>query len=230
MARQKAKRTSPSRQQQSAQALWFILGLAGIAVILLILIGTMSRNNEVKPADASLEGIPVSGKTLGYPDAPVTVWDFSDFHCPHCREFAFGPEQKLIQEYVKTGKVKFVFKHFIISSASYLPANAAECANEQGQFWAYHNYLYEKQPTDTPFTVEKLKRYARDLGLDTKAFDACMDSGKYMNEIMREMDEGRSLGVRGTPSIFVNGQYIERGMFWDVLKAAVDRALKEATP
>ncbi len=229
MARQKRKHVTASEPQQSTRALWFILGLAGVAVILLILIGTMSRNKEAKPADAFLKGIPVSGKTLGYPDAPVAVWDFSDFHCPHCREFAFGPEQKLIEEYVKTGKVKFTFKHFIVVN-SYLPANASECANEQGQFWVYHNYLYKKQETDAPFSAEDLKQYARDLGLDTKAFDACVDSGKYMNVVLQETDEGRGLGVRGTPTIFVNGQYIERGMFWDVLKAAVDRALEEATP
>lgn len=225
MARQKRKHQSV--QQQSQQALWFILGLAGIAVILLILIGMMSRSQEVKTADVSLQGIPVSGKTIGYPDAPVEVWDFSDFHCPHCREFAFGPEQQLIQEYVKTGKVKFTFRHFIVVD-SYLPANASECANEQGQFWAYHNYLYKKQETDAPFSKEELKQYARDLGLNTKAFDACVDSGKYMNVVLKETDEGRGLGVMGTPTIFVNGQYIERGMFWDVLKAAVDRALQEA--
>ncbi len=229
MARPKPKKRTRARKAETRsnrQTLWIVMGIAAVAVLVLIVVGLLSRQSS-RPNTAALIGdTQASGKTLGDPNAPVVVWDFSDFHCPHCRDFTEGTEKQLIETYVKTGKVRFVYKHFIVIN-SWEAANASECAAEQGKFWEYHDYLFQKQETDAPFSKDELKRYARDLGLDTAAFDTCVDSGKYMNVVQKEMDEGRRLGVRGTPSIFVNGQYIPRGALWPDLQQAIEQALKE---
>lgn len=235
MARsQQAKRSRTTRRSQAAksrrnqQTLWVIIGLAAVAVIVLIAVGTLSRSAQ-KPETATVAGEGLArGKVLGEADAPVEVVDFSDFQCPHCRTFAVGAARQLVEEYVKTGKARLVYKHFIVIPNSELPASASECAREQGRFWQYHDYLFQRQETDRPFTTDKLKRYAAALGLDTKAFNRCLDEGRYMDVVFREMNEGRQLGVRGTPTIFVNGQLIPRGALWSELKQAVEAALQAA--
>ncbi len=231
MARPKSKKQSPPRRtgqgSKNQTTMWIIMGIAGIAVALLIVIGLLSQRSS-QPTTASVIGdVPARGKTLGDPNAPVVVWDFSDFHCPHCRKFTEDTERQLIETYVKTGKVYFVYKHFIVIN-SWDAANASECAAEQGRFWEYHDYLFKKQETDAPFTKDELKRYARDLGLDTARFDKCVDTGKYMNVVQKEMDEGRRLGVKGTPTIFVNGTLVPRGALWPDLQQAIEQALQEA--
>ncbi len=228
MARPKRRpRAQTTPEGRPVQTLWLVLGLSGLAVLVLIVAGMLSRSQEIPQTAQYAEELPASGKVLGFPEAPVEVWDFSDFHCPHCRTFALGPAQQLIEEYVKPGKVRLVYKHFIVLR-SYQAANASECAAEQGKFWAYHDYLFTKQESDAPFTPEELKQYANDLGLDMNAFSQCVDSGKYMDVVLQEMEEGRALGVRGTPTIFVNGQLIPRGALWPDLKAAVEQALQAA--
>lgn len=231
MARPKSKKSTRSQpstaQRTTSQTLWLVLGLAGLAVLALIIAGMLSRSQETPKTAQLAAEVGASGKVLGSPDAPVEVWDFSDFHCPHCRTFAVGAAQRLIEEYVKPGKVRFVYKHFIVLR-SYQAANASECAAEQGKFWEYHDYLYTKQETDAPFTPEELKQYARDLGLDINTFEQCVDTGKYMEVVLKDMEEGRALGVRGTPTIFVNGEMVPNGARWANLKEAVERALQQA--
>lgn len=229
MARPKPKKRTRARKaekQSNRQTLWIVMGIAAVAVLVLIVVGLLSRQSSQPNTAALIGDTQTEGKSLGDPNAPVVVWDFSDFHCPHCRDFTEGTETQLIETYVKTGKVRLVYKHFIVLN-SWEAANASECAAEQGKFWQYHDYLFQKQETDSPFSKDELKRYARDLGLDTEAFDRCVDSGKYMNVVQKEMDEGRRLGVRGTPSIFVNGQYVPRGALWSDLQQAIEQALKE---
>lgn len=229
MARPKRRqaKAKPRQQGRPHQRLWFILGLAGLAALVLIIVGIISRAGQRPQTASAVPVVGASGKGLGDPNAPVEVWDFSDFHCPHCRTFAETTEKQLIEEYIKPGRARLVYKHFIVLQ-SYQAANASECAAEQGKFWEYHDYLFAKQETDAPFTPDELKRYARELGLDTEAFDRCVDSGKYMNVVLQETNEGRRLGVRGTPTIFVNGQLVPRGALWPDLKAAIEAALQQA--
>jgi len=222
------KRPVASGGKKNQRTLWIIVGIATVAVLVLVVVGALSRSGQqVNTAAVAGEG-QGHGKVLGDPNAPVEVVDFSDFQCPHCRTFAVEAEQQLIEEYVRTGKVRLVYKHFIVIPNSEQAANASECASEQGKFWEYHDYLFERQETDRPFTSDKLKRYARDLGLDTKAFDACVDKEQYMDRVYQDTNEGRRLGVRGTPTIFVNGKLVEQGALWPDLKRAVDAALQSA--
>ncbi|HHH41140.1 MAG TPA: hypothetical protein ENK56_03960 [Chloroflexi bacterium] len=124
--------------------------------------------------------------------------------------------------------MRFVFRHFaFIGDESRWAAEASECANEQGRFWDYYDKLFEEQSGENvgTFSKENLKRFAAELGLDTERFNQCLDSGRYQTKVQQELIEGRQKGVRGTPTLFVNGQLIERGGDYQVLRAAILAAL-----
>lgn len=127
-----------------------------------------------------------------------------------------------------TGQVRFAFRHFaFIGDESRWAAEAAECASEQGHFWDYYDKLFEEQAGENvgAFSRDNLKRVAADLGLDAEQFNQCLDSGKYQDKVQQETTEGQRLGVRGTPTLFVNGQLIRDGSNYQALQAAIEAAL-----
>jgi protein-disulfide isomerase len=126
--------------------------------------------------------------------------------------------------------VRFAFRQFaFIGDESRWAAEATECASEQERFWDYYDKLFEEQAGENvgAFSIENLKRFASDLGLDRTQFDQCLDSGKYTEKVQQETAQGQQAGVRGTPTLFVNGQLIEGGAQYEILKAAIDAELGE---
>mgnify|MGYP000334556846 CR=1 FL=1 len=115
-----------------------------------------------------------------------------------------------------------------IGQESQWAAEAAECANEQGQFWIYYDKLFEEQGGENvgTYSKENLKRFAAELGLDTEQFNQCLDSGRYESKVRQETEEGRNAGVRSTPTLFVNGKLVENGADYNVLKVYIDVALE----
>ncbi len=180
----------------------------------------------------------------GSPDAPVTIIEFSDFQCPYCAAF-FGSNEaliasfkqqdptweaaypRIIEEYVETGKVKFVFRDFPLSNHPYAQkaAEAAECADDQEKFWEYHDILFEKTPK---IEIESLKQYASDLGLDTAQFNNCLDSGKYTSEVQKDLQDGARAGVTGTPAFFVNGKKLSGAQPFSAFKQVIEEELSKA--
>lgn len=158
----------------------------------------------------------------GSPNAPVTIIEYSDFQCPYC-----GRVQPTIDQILKTyeGKVKLVYKHFPLNFHQYAEkaAEASECAADQGNFWEYHDILYENQ---NALTVEDLKRYAKDLGLDTETFNRCLDSGVMAERVRDNFNEGQNNGVQGTPAFFINGQLISGAQPYSVFKQIIDSELE----
>ncbi len=130
-----------------------------------------------------------------------------------------------------TGKARFVYRHFaFLGPESFAAAEASECAGEQGRFWEYHDLLFQNQGAENSgvFSKENLKNWAPLAGLDAAKFSACLDSGKYAAGVRAEVDQGRQLGVRGTPSIFVDGQLVSGATGFptnEELTAAIDQAL-----
>lgn len=121
-----------------------------------------------------------------------------------------------------------MFRHFaFLGPESQWAAQASECANEQGRFWDYYDKLFQEWAGENQgaFSKENLKRFAADLNLDTEQFNQCLDSGEYSDKVQQETAEGRRKGVRGTPTLFVNGQLIERGANYNVLRNAIENAL-----
>ena len=162
----------------------------------------------------SLDDDPVKGD----PNAPITVVEFSDFQCPFCARF-FTETLPLIQKnYIDTGKVKFVYRDFPIPSIhqNAIPAAiAAECADEQGMFWEYHDKIFENQilwqDLDNQNVVRTFEQFAKELALDTDTFNTCLESAKYLDEVQNDLDDGASYGVAGTPGFFIGNEKIGYG-------------------
>lgn len=164
-------------------------------------------------------------RTLGSPDAAVTIVEFSDFQCSFCRKFWAETLPRLKETYIKAGQVRFVYQHFaVLGDHSVAAAKAVECAREQGKFWPYHDKLFDRQG-GLAFTDAKLRRYARDLGLDAQAFAHCLDSPKYQQKVGEETRLGFLLGARGTPTFFLNGRMLAGAQPFEVFQTAIEEAL-----
>lgn len=151
-----------------------------------------------KPLDVSIDVS--NAPSLGSPDAPVTIIEFSDYQCPYCARHVNNTLPVLKEKYVKTGKVKYVFMDFPLRSHTLAPkaSEAAHCAGEQDKYWAMHDELFANR---TKLQVADLKAHAAKIGLDTRAFDECLDSGKYALAIRKNGQIGSSkIHVTGTPS------------------------------
>lgn len=168
---------------------------------------------------------------LGDPNAKVKIVEFADFRCPFCEQLYKESEQQFIKEYVDTGKAVFYFRHFaFLGDPSVVAANAAECANDQGKFWEMHKYLYDNQPPESDtsmYTVDKLTQVAGTLGLDTASFNSCLTNKKFQANIDKDLADGQTAGVTGTPATFVNGVQITGAVDYSQIKAQIEAALKE---
>jgi len=161
--------------------------------------------------------------TLGSANAPVTIVTFTDYQCPSCA--ALHPSlERLVKEY--GDKVRLVARDFPLSqhAEALKAAEAAEAAREQGRYWEYVQVLLRNQSS---LSVEKLKSYATELGLDRTRFDSGLDSGKFKELVQLDIDDGIRLGLKGTPTLFINGRRVSVKSYED-LKALVDAALKTA--
>lgn len=164
---------------------------------------------------------------LGDPKAPVTLVEFGDFQCPFCARFFQTTEQEIMEKYVKIGKVRFVYRDFPIAaihSEAQKSAEAAECANEQGKFWPYHNMLYQRQ---SELGLQNYKKWAKELGLNPKQFNDCLDSGKYAKEVEKDLQDGQAAGVNGTPTTFVNGRIVQGAVPFAQFATIIEEELKK---
>ncbi len=162
---------------------------------------------EVTPLPERLIVSP-DDNSMGDPNAPITVVEYSDYQCPACKAFFDYIEEPLISEYVATGKVRFIYHSMglWIGQESLDAAEAAYCAGEQGKFWEYHNILFANQTGENvgDFLAKRLIAFAREIdGLDVGAFKSCLDSNKYDERVNADGTAGREAGVRGTPTLLV---------------------------
>ncbi len=174
---------------------------------------------------------------IGDPHAKVLFIEFSDFQCPFCRRFYTQSLSQLEQEYIDTGKVLFVYRDFPLDSihpGARPAAIAAECAEEQGKWREFHNKIFDEQNKQGQGTVEfdsaDLKQWAADIGLDTTAFNSCLDSNKYDAEVTKDFQDGLSAGVSGTPTFFIGNDQdgytqLVGAQPYNVIKQAIDQEL-----
>ena len=130
--------------------------------------------------------------------------------------------------YIVTGKVRLEFHHLaFIGPESLAASEAAECAAEQGAFWAYHDMLFTHQAGENrgAFNNLRLKSFAEQIGLDTEQFNACLDSERYREEVIAETQAAQTRGVRATPTFFINGQKIEGALPFEQFQSIIEEAL-----
>jgi len=160
----------------------------------------------------------------GPADAPVQIVEFSEFQCPYC-----GRVEPTVQQILSTygDKVRLVFADFPLPMHNNAQgaAEAAQCAAAQGKFWEYHDVLFANQRA---LEVDKLKSYAADLGLDTDAFNTCVDQATYRSQVQSHQAIGRELGVTGTPAFFINGRFLNGAQPLDAFSSIIDDELAMA--
>ena len=195
-----------------------------------------TQTPDFHPADITVGQSPA----LGAPSAPVTLVAFIDYECPFCKRHATTVMPALVRQYVDTGKVRFVMREFPVEKIHAQALNASSaalCARDQGQYWTMHDLLFADQQKLLP---ADLKAHAVTLGLDTRAFNACLDEGRHLAEINASQAEGQKLGIDGTPGFVIGltdpadpdrvhlSQYIRGAQPLPTFAAVLDELLRSA--
>jgi len=167
--------------------------------------------------------IDIAGAPFKGPEnAPVTLVEFSDFHCPFCRRVK-PTLAELLARY--PDKIKLVYKDLPLDSlhpAARSAAEAARCAHDQGKFWPFHDKVYERAPDASPAT---LKAIATEVGLDLGAFDECVATGRHRDTVRRSVAEAEGFGATGTPAFFVNGRLVAGALPLEQFTRVIDEEL-----
>ncbi len=172
--------------------------------------------------------VQAGGRSKGAADAPVVMVEYSDFQCPFCTRHTQEVAPRLEEAYVKSGQMRFVYKHYTIKGPdSVAAALAAECAGDQDKFWEYHDLLFARAGQVT-FNTETLKAFATELQLDIATFNQCFDSQKYLKVVEGNTAEAQQLGIRGTPGFFVNDTPIAGAQPLEVFQQTIEAELAQA--
>jgi len=219
-----------------------LLVVGGIIVVIIIIIVLLTNYSIFLPTGSIVTITPVAyplenGKSVGDPNAKIKIQVFEDFQCTQCKQYVDSVEKQLLtSSYITNGQVYYELMQwpFIdsnsIAKESHQAANASMCALEQDQFWAYHDILYANQGIENggSYTNKRLQAFAESIGLDMTKFNQCFNANKYSAEIEAEYQQGVSMGVTGTPTVFLNGKTVSAPGFrptFDELKSAIDAAL-----
>ena len=166
--------------------------------------------------------VAATGPARGPANAPVTIVEFADFECPYCARIL----PTLTEVMTKYGdKVRFVYRQYPLSfhANAEVAARASLCAHEQGKFWELHDGMYANQKG---LAADQLKATAAGLGLDAQAFNECLDSGRFADEVAADLAAGTAAGVSGTPVLFVNGRFISGAVPLEDITSVVDDELR----
>jgi protein-disulfide isomerase len=238
-----ARTTSAKPAWQSPMVLLSVGAVVAGLVIILLASGVLGGRGNGGTADDLL--IPIrptptelvaadDPRALATGNAPVTVEVWSDYQCPACGLWARTIEPDVIEELVKPGTVRLVYRDMAFidggnpNGESQQSAAASRCAGEQDAFWPYHDYLYENQDgeNDGAFRRERLDLIASTLGLDMDAFGSCLDGDAAVQAVAAETAQGRQAGVSSTPTIAVNGVLQAPGaLSLEDVRTAVENAL-----
>ena len=243
--RRKIGRGGPHQPSgRSTRLLYLLIGggalvAVAVAVVVFAAIGSNSESDSAVPAivqeesssPAQDESSQASNQEESTPKISlVTVEEFGDFQCSHCKQFALGMGKQLKEDFVETGKIRFVFRHFpFIGPESFRAAEATECAADQNKFWEFHDTVFENWEgiNEGRFSDDNLKGFARLLQLDRAVFDSCLDSGKYRGKVEADLRLGERLGVNSTPTLFVNRRKVQPASY-DELARIIESAIAAA--
>lgn len=161
---------------------------------------------------------------LGDPNAPVSIIEWGDYECPFCKRFYQNTFSQIDEEYIQTGKVKFVYRDFPLSfhPQAQKAAEAAECAGEQDAYFKMHEKLYT---SGVEGGVTTFKQYAIELGLNKNEFNTCLDSGVMADEVKNDFEEGQAAGIQGTPGFIINGEMVSGALPFSNFKQVIDKKL-----
>lgn len=218
---------------------------------LLIALGIYVSNNGLSLPQKAEEGTPagvvatptlqagpieveISGEpTLGGDNAPVTIIEFTEYQCPYCKLYADETFPQIKENYIDTGKVKYVIRDFPLPfhANAQKAAEAANCAYDQGKYFEYHDKLFEGQEVwsekGNDDAIATFKGYAKDLGLKTNEFNKCLDNEQKKAEIDQDLSDGQNYGISGTPSFFVNGYLLVGAQPYEEFQKMIEEELSK---
>jgi protein-disulfide isomerase len=243
MSKRQEMREKRSRQQRNNRIIAIsLISLGALALAFLLIYPSIKPVGAVSAAEPNPRP-QANMNAMGDPNAPVKIVEYSDFQCPYCRIFWEDTEHRIVEEYVETGKVYFVYRsmgNFVsdninqslntLNTESEDAAHAAYCAGDQNKYWEYHDMLFTNWNGENQgaFARKRLDAFAETLGLDMGAFKACMDNDKYMEQVRQDAVDGLQAGVNGTPSFVINGILIEGAQPFSVFQQEIDAALAAA--
>lgn len=186
--------------------------------------------NDVRVA---VQGAPV----LGQDGARVTIVEFSDYQCPFCARYSRETYPQLDRDYIRTGKVRYVFRDLPIESLhpqAFKAHEAANCAGDQNKYWEMHDRLFANQAA---LAAPALSAHAQAMGLDSRKFQACLDTGRHAGEIRQDLAASQAASINSTPSFFIgvlesagtvrSSLKITGAKPYAVFKAAIDAVLTQ---
>jgi protein-disulfide isomerase len=166
-------------------------------------------------------GVSVADAAIaGSANAPVMIIEYADFECPYCQQ-AYPTIEKVLAEYKDKVAVAYKDTPLPMHSHAEKAAEAAHCAGAQGKYVEFHDQIYATKQLD----IAHLKEDARELKLDTEAFDKCLDSGAQADAVKAQLTEGSGLGLEGTPSFYVNGRFVSGNLNFDDWRKLIDEEL-----
>lgn len=208
------------QQEQRRQRITLLLIVGGAVLVIAAFAVWQSARPVGDIVVPDLRPRPMAdGRAMGDPDAPVIIEAFEDYQCPACAQYSRQIEPQVEQAFVESGEVYYVFRHFPFiddnapGSESDHAAVASMCAANQDQFWAYHDTLFANWDGENQgaFSDRRLIAFAEKLGLDMGQFESCFNGQDTQDVVMQDFLLGRSLGVTGTPSVFINGEQVSPG-------------------
>ena len=228
-----------SSQRNPLMPFYVILGLVAVGGVIVLLNQMRGGGGDAAVAPVAVQLDPaqlsqVQGIALGRADAPVVLYEFADFQCPACQQFATFLTPLIKDRLVSDGTVRFVYYDFPLSQHphAFLAARAGRCANEQGKFWEYHDLLFQRQDEwngeATRNPKSNFKGYAGAIGLNIGQWEQCFDSQKYLRQIQANAAEGVKRNVGGTPT-FLIGNKLHSNMGYDEFKKLGDEEFQYAS-
>ncbi len=237
MSKRQLLREKRAREQQRNRLISIGAIVVGALLVAWIMISSL------KPATVAdfvpLERPNADFNAAGDPNAPITITEFSDYQCPYCARFSEQTEQQLIETYVATGKVYFIYRSFglFIGPESQAAAEAAYCAGDENKYWEFHDILFANHTGENvgDYSDRKLQAFAGKVGLNMDAFNSCLNSGKYAERATQDGIDAQAAGINSTPSFLityvVNGEprskIIQGAQSFSAFQAEIEAALAE---
>lgn len=225
------ERRAQRRRQQRTTAALVIAGIVLVAAFVMLLPTLAPVGDMVVPEPFDYPS--PDDHALGDPAAPVRIEEFSDFQCPFCRRFHDETLPRIVDEYVRTGQVYFIYRHFPVvdqrdpRQESHAAAAAAVCAGRENRFWDYHDMLFANQTGENigNYTERRLQSMAERLDLDMGAFNACLTSADAQAAVTADATLAVQSGLNSTPSFLINGIPVIGAQPYEVFQQAIETAL-----
>lgn len=217
------KRIRRKKRAQKRETNWWIIGgmiLGGI--VLVALVALSFRGQKRLDLEVYCDNNPENCIVEGAADAPVTVVEVSDYGCVHCRNFNSSTAPTIQDEFVETGRVKWVVMPFALSDLTIASSVAAMCAAEQDKFTDFHLALFALQDDQSLFNTEEgFMRVAQEVGLDEAAFESCLADNEYEGIVRRNMTAASNAGVDSTPSFMLDGELLRGNQPFSVFQQRI---------